>query len=301
MDDLSTPVALFVYRRPEHTRQVLDRIRVAEPPELLVIGDGPADDTECEAVAAVRRAVDDADLECAVRTNYAETNLGLKRRFATGLEWVFDNIEEAIVLEDDTLPTPSFFEYCDELLDRFRGDERVWDIAGRNELGSYCPGDTSYFYSYYGGIWGWATWRSSYREYDPEMEAWSDPVVRDRIRDLITDPAQVRYVEEVFNDTHRGDIETWDYQWGFAKYRNNAVSVVPETNLVKNIGFGEGGTNTTDETHPLGGTPVTGLQFPIEHPNYVGVDRHYDRMYHKQRTGGGPLRRTVKRVRSLIE
>jgi len=300
MSDLTTPVALFVYRRPEHTKQVLEQIEEIEPPRVLVVGDGPEDGEEEERVESVRRIIAEADLECEVSTEYADSNFGLKERFATGLDWVFDNAEEAIILEDDTVPDISFFRFCDELLERFRGDNRVWDIAGRNELGSYCQGDSSYFYSHYGGIWGWATWRSSYEEYDSDMTAWQNPVVRDRVLDSFTDRSQTRYVRDVFDRTYDGEIETWDYQWGFAKYRNNAVSVVPETNLIENIGFGEGATNTLGEEHPLDGTPIGALEFPIRHPNYIGVDRSYDKNYHKIRTSNNRIPEFVRDILDML-
>jgi hypothetical protein len=285
MDDLTTPVALFVYRRPEHTERVIERILEVEPPRVLVVGDGPADGGEEKRVKAVRRVVAEANWECEVRTNYADSNLGLKERFATGLDWVFGNEREAIILEDDTLPHPSFFTFCDTLLDRFRDDHRVWEITGRNEVPDHRSGDDSYFYSHYGGVWGWATWRSAYREYDPDMSAWEDPVVRDRIRDVLADRWQAAYISEFFSRTAEGEIETWDYQWGFARLRNNGVSVVPETNLVRNIGFGEGATNTTGaaSSASFGGKSVNPINFPLSHPNYVGVDRSYDRRFHKQR------------------
>lgn len=282
MDELTTPVALFVYRRPEHTERVVERIKEAEPPRVLVVGDGPADGGEKEQVEAVRRVIAETNWECEVQTNYAESNLGLKERFATGLDWVFGEAMEAIVLEDDTLPHPSFFHFCDELLDYFRNDSRVWDITGRNEVTDYRSGSDSYFYSHYGSIWGWATWRSAYREYDPEMTAWEDPIVRDRIRDVLADRWQSAYISEIFSQTYEGEIETWDYQWGFARLRNNGVSVVPETNLVDNIGFGEGATNTTGAAS-FGRKSTTRMEFPLSHPNYVGVDRVYDERFHKQR------------------
>jgi hypothetical protein len=296
MADLETPVALFTYRRPEQTRRVVERILEAEPPQVLVVADGPADDAEREQVAAVRQTIAEADWECELSRNYADGNLGLKERFATGLEWIFDEVPEVIILEDDTLPDPTFFRFCDELLDRFRGDKRVWDITGRNEMGVYSQGGYSYHYSYYGSIWGWATWRSSYEEYDPEMVAWDDPIVRDRIRDLLVEGNQVEYAEDVYNRTWNGDHITWDYQWGFARHRNSGLSVVPAKNLVENIGFDEMATNTKTPNN-FAGTPVRAMNFPISHPPFVGVDREYDRQFHLRRYDkSNLLKRWVSRI-----
>lgn len=296
MSELSTPVALFVYRRPEHTERVIERIRNANPPRVLVVGDGPSGKAERENVEEVRRVINQTRFECEVSTNYADSNLGLRERFTTGLDWIFGETDEAIILEDDTLPNSSFFRFCDEMIDRYRHDNRIWDITGRNELGSYCEGDYSYFYSHYGSIWGWATWRSSYEEYDPEMSAWRNPVVQNRIRDLLADPKQYRYARRVYSDTLKGDIQSWDYQWGFARHRNGAVSVVPEVNLVKNIGFGKHATNTTKQS-PYADTRRHVLQFPLNHPPFVGVDREYDERLHELRQQGRlPFSEQIKSI-----
>jgi hypothetical protein len=283
--DLRTPVALFGYNRPEHTRQVLERIRDAEPPLLLFVADGPQPDdpTDQERTKSVRNLVSEQSFPFEVRTEFADENLGLKRRFSTGLDWVFEEVPEAIILEDDIVPEPSFFRYCQLLLDRFRDDDRVMEITGRNQLEKWKRCDYDYHFLFYGGIWGWATWRDAWEEFDPDMELWSEPTVRDRVRDLVSEPEQFRYLKRVYDSTAAGKTESWAYAWGFTRHLNSGFSVVPSRNLVKNIGIGEKSTNTQNVGSGLAGKDTFNLEFPLSHPPYVAVDREYDNRFHRLR------------------
>jgi hypothetical protein len=288
--NIRTPVALFIYKRPAHTEQVLEQIRNANPELLLVIADGPADETDREACQQTRELITESQYPFEVRSNFASTNLGLRERFDTGLEWVFNQTDEAIILEDDTLPQPSFFRFCEEMLEHYRGDNRVWDIGGSNHLGKWNRDEYDYHFSYYGGIWGWATWRESWEEYDANMELWDLMAVRDRIRDVIADDTQYEYVKKLYDETRNGGIETWDYQWGFARHRNNGLSVVPSVNLVENIGFDETATHTANEEHGLSVKETGKLSFPLNHPPFIAPDREYDRQFHELRKRSLPRR-----------
>lgn len=283
--DLQTPVALFIYNRPSHTQQVLERIREVSPPRLLVVADGPVpgDDADRTRTETVRSLITEGSFPFDIETEFAETNLGLKHRFSTGLDWVFKQVPEAIILEDDILPEPDFFRFCQVLLDWFRDDDRVMEITGRNQLEQWQRDDYDYHFSYYGGIWGWATWRDAWSEFDPNLELWSDPDVRERIRDLLSEPEQFRYLERVYDSTAAGETESWAYAWGFARHRNSGLSVVPSQNLIKNLGFGEESTNTSNTNSSFAGKETFNLEFPLNHPPYVAVDREYDRRFHRLR------------------
>ena len=280
---VETPVSLFIYKRPNHTAKVLERIEKANPQLLLVVGDGPKNSAEEEKCRKTRELVEDVSSDVEVRTNFAAENLGLRERFVSGLRWVFEQTDEAIILEDDTLPDPSFFSFCDELLEQYRGDNRVWDIAGSNHLGTWKRDGYDYHFSHYGGIWGWATWRESWEEYDPNMELWESETVRDRIRDVLSDDDQYRYAKRVYEDTKTENIDTWDYQWGFSRHRNNGLSVVPSENLVKNIGFDQTATHTTDPSHGFARKETSSLSPPLSHPPFIAPDMEYDREIHNLR------------------
>lgn len=280
-----TPVAFFIFNRPGKTKRVLERISDVQPPELLVVADGPRegntmDERDCERTREIVR--EGVDWECDVQRNYAETNLGLHERFKTGLRWVFETTPEAIILEDDCLPDDSFFTFCDVMLEEYRDDERVMDISGTNNLGTWKDDRQDYHFSYSGSIWGWATWRRSWEKYEPEMEHWTDPEARQRFRDVIANESQADYLEYIYQQTYE-ELDTWDYPWGFSRQLNSSLSVVPSRNLVANIGFDETATNTVDEDAEFADVPVFSHEFPVETRDYVAVDRGYDIQLHKMR------------------
>lgn len=288
MDDrkIDTPVAFFIYNRPQTTRKVLKRIGLAEPPRLLVIGDGPSntDSDDQEKVSSARNLIQqNIDWDCEVRTKYAEENMGMRRRFASGLEWVFEQEPEAIILEDDTVPDPTFFRFAEEMLKEYRDDTRVMDIGGTNYLGEWKSQRQDYHFSYFGGFWGWASWRRSWELYDPDMTRWDDPEAKARVRDVIADQDIFNYAHYVYQKTYEGRLDTYDYQWGFARQLNSGLSVVPSTNLVSNVGFGVDATHTDDETSNFAALESESMQFPIDKSDYVAVDRSYDRELHKKR------------------
>lgn len=274
----TTPVALLVFNRPEVTARVFAAIREARPERLLVVADGPRADrpTDRDKCAAVREIVEQVDWPCKVDRLYAETNLGCRRRVASGLEWVFCMVEEAIILEDDCLPAPSFFRFCQEMLAEYRDDERVMMVSGSNMLGEWKSAVQSYHFSYYGGIWGWACWRRAWRHYDVDMPLWHDPEIRERVRDVLGLPRHFRLRAKAFDKTAAGTIDTWDYQWSFARLMQSGLTVVPAVNLISNIGFGREATHTKNPRATVANLEVTPCRFPLVVNRFVAVDRAYD-------------------------
>ena len=273
-------VAFLLYNRPDVTRQVFSRIREARPERLLVVCDGPNPSRpgDAEKVRAVRDVVADANIDwpCDVRRNYAETNMGCRRRVSSGLDWVFEQVEEAIILEDDCLPDPTFFPYCAELLERYRADTRVMMISGDRFTQPMVPCTCSYAFTPLCHIWGWATWRRAWRLYDREMSQW--PQYRDSgaFPVFFHDPVTVRYFSTFFESVFRGQIDTWDIQWLFTSLINHGLNIKPCVNLVENIGFGRDATHTTCE--PTSGkfnpliNPAVPLPFPLVHPESMVQD-----------------------------
>jgi hypothetical protein len=169
----ATPVSFFIFNRPQLAVQVFEIIRQLEPSVLLVVADGPRPNLkrEEELCQDARTIIDGVNWPCRVLKNYSDTHQGCKRRMSTGLDWVFNTVDRAIVLEDDCLPDPSFFPYCEELLERFSDDKRIMQICGTNVDPVPSP-QYSYTFSKYGPVWGWASWRRAWREYDVSMKAW---------------------------------------------------------------------------------------------------------------------------------
>jgi hypothetical protein len=265
---LSTPVAFIVFNRPETTATVFAEIARAKPPKLLLIADGPRPDRpgEAERCAAARAVVDGVDWDCEVLTDLSAVHLGCKRRVSSGLDWVFAQVPEAIVIEDDCLPHPTFFRFCEELLARYREDWRVSQIGGVNFQDGFRPDRDSYYFSKLTHCWGWASWRDRWQSfYDVGMAHW--PAIRDagRAGELVGSAAEAPEWAAIFDRVHAGELDTWDYQWVFACMRQASRSVLPAVNLVSNIGFGADATHTLGHSR-LAAVPVEEMPFPLRHP-----------------------------------
>lgn len=298
---LTTPVAFLIFNRPDTTEQVFEEIRRVKPPKLLVVADGPRQDrtSEVEKCAAARAVIDRVDWPCEVLTNYSDVNLGCRRRVSSGLNWVFDTVEEAIILEDDCLPHSTFFRFCEELLEKYRDDERIALIAGTNYQFGRKRTNFSYYFSRYNHIWGWASWRRAWKDYDVEMNSW--PEVRDGewLYDLLGEDV-ARYWMANFERAYTGKIDTWDYQWTFACWIHNGLSILPNVNLVSNIGFGEEATHTKNSESKVANLPMEEMGFPLIHPNFVIRDARADDFTHnlvfKQSTNAQRLLQLFRKV-----
>ncbi|HEY5706506.1 MAG TPA: hypothetical protein VIS96_13120 [Terrimicrobiaceae bacterium] len=256
------PVAFFVFNRPALTQVVFDEIRRFAPTTLLIIADGPRNDAErqlCEEVLAI---VKEVDWPCRVLRNLSDTNLGCKNRMSSGLRWVFEQVEEAIILEDDCLPDPTFFSFCSHLLICYRDDSRVMHISGSCFLRHPCTRH-SYWFSRHSDIWGWATWRRAFRHYDVSMSSW--PAGRLRRSLIWRDRIERRAWTKTFDATHAGSINTWDNQWHWNVYKRNAKAIVPRTNLITNLGFGAFATHTHDPNVPTANLATQSIH-KIWHP-----------------------------------
>ena len=296
---LKTPVAFIIFNRPETTKKVFAEIAKARPPRLLVIADGPRADhpDDAEKCAAVRAIIDGVDWDCEVLTNYSDVNLGCKRRVSSGLDWVFDTVDDAIVLEDDCLPHPTFFRFCEEMLEKYRDDERIAMISGNNfQFGRKRTG-YSYYFSRYTHIWGWASWRRAWENYDVDMKMW--PEIRDGgwLEDLLRAKRSVWYWKYKFENAYKGKIDTWDYQWTFSCWIQNALTVIPNVNLVSNIGFDMNAVHTKVK-NKFAEMKIEPMSFPISHPYYILRDSKADFFVENKMFSGikSLMLRVIKRV-----
>ncbi len=267
---LKTPVCFIIFNRPDVTEQVFQKIRQAKPPKLLVVADGarankPGEQEKC---AATRAIINQVDWDCEVLTNYSDINLGCRKRIYSGLDWVFSQVEEAIILEDDCLPHSSFFRFCEELLENYRHNSRIMLVSGQNLQFGQKTRNYSYYFSRYNHCWGWATWKRAWQYYDDTMALW--PQVRDEnwLFDILQDEQAFRYWSATFQSLYQG-FDTWDYPWLFACWLNQGLTILPNINLVSNIGFGKEGTHATDSNSILSNIPVEEIQFPLKHPPFI--------------------------------
>jgi hypothetical protein len=274
---MNTPVALMIFNRPETTRAVFREIARAKPPRLLVVADGPRPGRPAEAdrCAEARAVIEQIDWDCIVTTDFSEENLGCRRRVSSGLDWIFTQVESCIILEDDCMPHPDFFSFCETLLEQYRDDERVMAIGGDNFSPGRRWGEGSYYFSRYSHIWGWATWRRAWRHYDVSMAGYRG-VTEATLAASGMDAAERRHWAALFEATQAGAIDTWDYQWQYAIMQRHGLTIVPNVNLVSNIGFGPEATHTKTAGDPVSALPVQAIGM-LRHPKGIRWDAAADR------------------------
>ena len=282
---LKTPVAFIIFNRPDTTQQVFAEIAKARPPKLLVVADGPRSNRSGEekCCAATRAIVEGVDWDCEVLTNYSSVNLGCKNRVASGIDWVFEKVSEAIILEDDCLPDPTFFRFCQEMLERYRDDQRIGMISGDNFQFGRRRHDDSYYFSKYVHVWGWASWRDRWAgSYDVTMARW--PRIRDegRLADIVGNRSEAAYWHNIFESIHRGDIDTWDYQWVFANWLEGRMNILPAVNMISNVGFDKNATHTIAVDRGVSNLRRNPMGFPLVHPpgvfRNIQADQFSERM-----------------------
>ena len=276
---LKTPVVLIIFNRPDTTERVFAEIAKAKPSILLVVADGPRADRsdDVEKCAKTRAVVDRVDWDCKLYTNYSSVNLGSRNRVSSGLDWVFEQVEEAIILEDDCLPHPTFFRFCQELLERFRENDRIFMVSGRNGLGEWKSSKYSYFFSA-GGTWGWATWRRAWQHFDVDLKLWSDEQAQKKMKAFFKgDAVAIKVIRKGCERVFSGKVDTWDYQWSFIRAVNHGMSVNPSVNLIANIGFGEDATHTKTYDTRFADVKVGAIEFPLKHNNNISLDLRYYR------------------------
>ncbi len=281
---LKTPVVFIIFNRPQTTEKVFREIAKVKPQKLLVIADGPrksypSDIKKCQEARAI---INKVDWDCEVLTNYSDVNLGVKERVSSGLDWVFTQAEKAIILEDDTLPQPTFFRFSEELLERYRNDERIALISGTNLQIIRRNSPYSYYFSRYPQIWGWATWKRFWKNYDVGIKQWSELRDKGWLEELLGNQRHIyRYWKKVFDAIYQGKINAWDYQVVFSTWFQNSLAIIPRVNLVSNIGCGIEATAMKRRWHKFSNLKRFEMKFPLSHPSEILPDEVIDKFVEK--------------------
>jgi len=278
---LKTPILFLVFNRPETTRRVFDAIKLAKPARLFVAADGPRTEipSDLEKCERTRNILAEVDWDCQVLTLFREKNLGCRKAVSSAIDWFFENVEEGIVLEDDCLPSSSFFEYCQNLLEFYRHDKRVMQVCGLNVLMQWNGTGHSYFFSNYGPVWGWASWKRAWKYYDVDMKVWPEIRQNKIYEDFCQNSEEAKHRLDIYDKVYSREIDTWDYQWGFAKMINHGLSIIPSVNLISNIGFTGDATHTTSGDSPYSNMDVLDLCLSLDHPKYMIRDCAADMRY----------------------
>jgi hypothetical protein len=304
----ATPAVLFIaFNRPDTTKRVFDAIRRARPPRLYVAADGwrvdkAGEKARCEEV---RKIITNVDWPCELFTFFRDQNFGCGEQVTAAIGWFFEHENEGIILEDDCLPSKSFFQYCADLLERYRNDNRVMMIGGNNlEPVAQREPEYSYTFSKLTYIWGWATWRRAWKLHDFHMPLFKEIEAKRYLKPVYDSIYERDLFQYVFGKMYTGDDPNtsrhniWDYQWQFACRINSGLVIVPSVNLVSNIGFGEFATSVSSDS-PGRGLKCEEMDFPLIHPEFVMVDRARERrtfeLCHTSRTS-----RLKSRIRNMV-
>ncbi len=277
---LNTPILFMIFNRPEITQQVFREIKKAKPKQLFIAADGPKTNQpkEIKLCLETRKIKEEIDWSCEVKILFRDKNLGCKIAVSSAINWFFENVEQGIILEDDCLPSQSFFWFCEELLKKYKDNQKIMHIAGMtyvektNNTKNY-----SYHFARIGGIWGWATWRRAWKLYEPEMESFPQ-VKKERIFDdlFIGENKLKKIYLSWFNKAYK-NTHTWDYQWTYTKIINNSINIMPAKNLVRNIGLGvTGATHTIEQSKRYSQMELNELKFPLIHPKFIVIDRKFN-------------------------
>ncbi len=263
MSALETPILFLVFNRPEVTARVFEAIRAARPPRLFVAADGPRPDRDgesarCEETRKIATAV---DWRCEVKTLFRSENLGCGQAVSEAITWFFEHVEEGIILEDDCLPHPDFFRFCATMLARYRNDERVATVTGDHFIPASLICRHSHYFSKYAQIWGWATWRRAWNQYDRHLTSLSVPDWEAVVHRVNPTMIEREYWMEILRALLAGNIDTWDYQLIFSLWKTGGLTVSPHTNLITNLGYGPDATHTAFE-----GTLAEQSTFPLVLP-----------------------------------
>ncbi len=300
------PVLLIVFRRPEHTRLVFEAIRRQRPSQLFIAADAPRANRgaeEKQACDETRRITEEIDWPCEVHRDYATENMGCALRPNSAITRALSKVDRVIVLEDDCLPGADFFPFCAELLDRYADDDRISAVCGVNLQDPAWRCDDSYYFSRYAHSWGWATWRRAWKDQDLSLAQWAGLRKSRWLRSYFGNRKQAACWSDLLDRTMRGEVAAWDYPWNFNNWLRGRLAIHAARNLVTNIGFGPGATNTTID-HAIGALPIQPLAFPLRHP--AAVARHagaddlaFDRIY-KPWSIWRKLRVRMSRIRNLV-
>lgn len=271
------PVLLTIYNRPDKTKAVIDNLRQIRPKQIFVAADGPRNKQRqvVEKCLQAREILKTIDWSCEIKTRFLEKNMGVDLAVSTAIDWFFQNVDYGIILEDDGIVHSDFFLFCGELFVRFFNDVRIMQISS---LAPYDQRDFTYDYHFSPAFrcsGGWATWRRAWKCYSSDFSRYSDSEAFKILKVYNRDYSKFKYQYGAVLKHRRGIVtiwDHWDYQWNMACFAQNGLSIVPEKNLLINIGFDEEGTHTKQISPVFANVELQSLRFPLRHPPFVYAD-----------------------------
>lgn len=292
--NFNIPILFLIFNRPNTTQIVFNEIKKIKPIKLYIAADGPRSDNinDKKLCEETKEIIGQINWECDTHTLFREKNLGCKNAVSSALSWFFENEEMGIILEDDCLPTISFFWFCKELLIKYKDDNRIMMISGMNYFNNMIEMDQSYFFSNYTIVWGWASWRRAWKLYEINMKGWKYFYDNKYINYIYNNKKFIRFALSMFKNTYEKRIDTWDIQWYFSTLINNGLSIIPKYNLVTNIGIEGTHVNEKSKVHFM---PTKAINYNnIIHPKFIILDYKYNNLLINKIANGLPNYKTRK-------
>lgn len=299
---IQAPILFITFNRPGTTQIVFNALKKVKPAKLYVFNDGPrlGNDSDKEARNEISRILNQVDWDCELKVNLCENNLGCGIGVSTAISWAFNNEDRLIVLEDDTVPAVPFYNYCSELLEKYKDDSRICMISGNNYTEEHNGSDNSYFFSKYGHIWGWATWKRVWDKFDLEMKDW--PFFKDsnQLQNIFSRKREQRYFNDYFKRIYdKKCVNAWGPQWFYCRIKNYGFSIVPRNNLVTNIGVK--GVHTGKETKAHF-KPINEHYIIVKEPKFILCNEYYDKYHFKQIISkkGSLIYKIIRKSRKIV-
>ncbi|WP_298480642.1 nucleotide-diphospho-sugar transferase [uncultured Maribacter sp.] len=284
MKYLDIPVLFIVFNRKTTALTSLDAIRNAKPKHIYIAGDGPRShiNGEVDKVEETRSAVlEGIDWDCEIKTLFQESNLGCGPGVYAAINWFFKEVEMGIILEDDCVARPSFFNFSKELLEKYKNDTRIALISGFNQVGSSLN-DYSYCFSKYVVCWGWATWRRSWENMNYEMTWKGGAEEYSILSNCGFQGKDYKYWKRRVKAIDDNVVSAWDFQWCYSVGAQNQLGIFPSQNLISNIGFDQDATHTSKSPFVMYESERD-VAFPLSHPKFVVPNHSFDKAFYKDR------------------
>lgn len=291
---MNVPVLYIIFNRLDTVQRSFESIRQARPAKLYLAADGPrknreGEDARCEEVR--NWVLSHIDWDCEMHHRFQDTNVGCGHHPADAITWMFENEDYGIILEDDCVASASFFPFVEEMLERYKDDKEISIVCGSNfdKKHSHQAQNADYFFSKISYTWGWATWKRNWEDYDFTMKGWDEVNKSRLLKWLFDEPEYREYWRYIFDSTFRHQPQDiWDYQFFFSCYRKRQMAIVPNVNLISNIGDGSSATHTKKGDGKLG-LETTVMDFPIRHPLRKERNMAYDNLLQETCYGRVPV------------
>lgn len=303
----STPILLIVFNRPHLTSAVLDNLLDLKPSVLYVAADGPRKNNELDSkLCTETRSLIESKVTwpCDIRKRFLNENMGCGKAVSTAISWFFSENEYGIVLEDDCLPDASFYSFCEQLLIKYKNNNEIMHIGGANFQDGKIRGQSSYYFSSEIHVWGWASWSRAWNVYDFNISDLQNFIATEKIKKYYHDKKIITYWHTIFYRMQQHVIDTWDYQWRYCIWKAGGLAIIPQKNLVSNIGFGMDATHTSI-TANSDNLPRYTIENILIHPATIIRDTSadlytFDQHYKPQIIKHSLIKRVYSKIKNLL-